>query len=323
MRHVTFGSTGLAPSALGFGCAAVGGRKDERTSLRALASAWDKGVRYFDTARSYGYGDAERILGSFLRGRRHEAVVATKFGISVPRASAARRVAKDAARFVFDLAPGLRRAARPMLGAQHAGHRFTPASLRESLDASLRELGTDRVDVLHLHDPAPEDLDSDELWAALEQEVSAGRVGAVGVAGAAEAGARAWARIGPRLGVWQLPLGWLHPGGPASLAEAKAAGVAVVAYAPLGGEASGRRRHELLDSLLRAHALETPLGAKLRGGADETAASVAFGLARAAGADVVLASAFDPLHLAINARAASEDRFSPQELAEIRAALGG
>lgn len=98
--------------------------------------------------------------------------------------------------------------------------------------------------------------------------------------------------------------------------------MALVAYAPLGGEASGRRRHELLESLLGAHPRDTPLGARLRGGADETAASVAFGLAYAAGADVVLASAFDPLHLAINARAASEDRFSPAELAAIRAAFG-
>ncbi|MFX6040902.1 aldo/keto reductase, partial [Acinetobacter baumannii] len=55
---------------LGFGCAPMLGRVGRKDSLRALAIAYDNGIRHFDVARSYGFGEAEALLGEFLAGKR-------------------------------------------------------------------------------------------------------------------------------------------------------------------------------------------------------------------------------------------------------------
>ena len=82
MRSIDLWKGGPKASQLGLGCAAIMGRVGRRESLAALGAAWDAGINFFDTARSYGYGESEALLGGFLRGnRRSQAVVCTKFGI--------------------------------------------------------------------------------------------------------------------------------------------------------------------------------------------------------------------------------------------------
>ena len=81
MNEIELGSSGLRTPQIGFGCSALLGRSGRSDSLKALGVAWDEGVRFFDTARAYGYGESEGLLGEFLRGRRDQAVIATKFGI--------------------------------------------------------------------------------------------------------------------------------------------------------------------------------------------------------------------------------------------------
>ena len=68
-------------SVLGFGCAALMGRASRGESLKALGTALDAGITFFDTARSYGYGASEGLLGQFLQGRRDKVILCTKFGI--------------------------------------------------------------------------------------------------------------------------------------------------------------------------------------------------------------------------------------------------
>ena len=68
-------------SVLGFGCAAMGGRSSRKDSLTAIGAAWDAGITFYDTARSYGYGQSEGLVGEFLRSKRDLAVIRTKFGI--------------------------------------------------------------------------------------------------------------------------------------------------------------------------------------------------------------------------------------------------
>src|SRR5580692_13107372 len=98
MLYTSFGPLGRPVSRLGFGCAPMGSRYGKRESLRALGEAFDRGVTYFDVARSYGYGDAEGILGSFIRDKRDRVIVATKFGIEPLESTPARRFAKAVAR---------------------------------------------------------------------------------------------------------------------------------------------------------------------------------------------------------------------------------
>ena len=111
------GRTGLIVSAIGFGCGNVGGlmiRGTPAEQREAVAVALESGIRYFDTAPSYGDGVSETSLGQVLRDLRADVVVGTKFNTE----------ATDP-----DLA----------------------AAIRRSLDASLARLGRDHVDLLQLH----------------------------------------------------------------------------------------------------------------------------------------------------------------------------
>lgn len=116
MEMRPLGASGLHVSVLGFGCGAVGGlmvRGAARDQERAVARAIELGVTYFDTAPGYGDGVSEINLGRVLGLLRPDVVVGTKF----------RAVAGDA------------------------------AGIAASLEASLRRLGRERVDLLQLHNP--------------------------------------------------------------------------------------------------------------------------------------------------------------------------
>ena len=163
-RNRTPGRSGVETGALGFGCWAIGGewsapdgsplgwgKVDDDESVAAIRRALDLGVTFFDTADVYGAGHSERVLGRALAGRRDEVVIATKWGN------------------LFD------ERTRTMDGADR-----TPGYAREALVASLRRLGTDRVDLyqLHLGDTPPDQ--AAELRDACEEFVAEGLIRAYG-----------------------------------------------------------------------------------------------------------------------------------------------
>lgn len=165
------GRSDVAVSPLGFGGAVIGNlyrAVDEETALGAVDAAWDAGIRYFDTAPHYGLGLAERRLGTALAGRpRSELVVSTKVGrLLVP--SPATAGARDAAGFDVP-----------------ADHQrvwdFSADGVRRSLEASLRRLGMDRVDLVLIHDPDDHWRQAvDEAYPALHELRAQGVIGAIG-----------------------------------------------------------------------------------------------------------------------------------------------
>ncbi|GAA2621226.1 aldo/keto reductase [Streptomyces axinellae] len=141
---------------LGFGGSALGNlyrRVSEEDARAAVETAWQAGVRYFDTAPHYGLGLSERRLGAVLGDLpRSEFVVSTKVG----------RLLEPFDGGGDDLAGGF---------AVPATHRrvwdFSAEGVRRSLDDSLTRLGLDRVDIVYLHDP-------DDHWAqALDEALPA------------------------------------------------------------------------------------------------------------------------------------------------------
>lgn len=173
-------------SRLTFGCASVGGRVSERTSKRAMAEAFERGVTTFDVARSYGYGDAERILGEFLKGRRDRAQIITKAGIAPARQTAWMGVAKSLARPLFRALPGARRLAKPVLSKARTAGEFSSEKLRSSLIQSLRALRTDYVDALLLHACDIETVQQRAVRELLQSFVTEGLARRVGVASGAD-----------------------------------------------------------------------------------------------------------------------------------------
>ena len=108
MRTVRLPGTDLTPSRLGFGTSLLMARLGRRESVRLLEVAHESGITHFDTARAYGYGEAESAVGDFLAGRRDAVTVTTKVGLLPPRNSRGLRAAKAVARAAVSRAPALR-----------------------------------------------------------------------------------------------------------------------------------------------------------------------------------------------------------------------
>jgi aryl-alcohol dehydrogenase-like predicted oxidoreductase len=128
------------------------GRSGQRDSLAALGAAYDAGVNFYDTARSYGYGACEDLLGKFFAGRRRDLILLrTKFGILPANAKVWKQCVKPLARAAIQIFPGLRSLARNQAADQFVSAQFSLEVLRSSLETSLRELTTDYVDILLMH----------------------------------------------------------------------------------------------------------------------------------------------------------------------------
>ena len=180
MRSVTLPGTDLTTSRLGFG--STGGRISDRERLRLYEAAFDHGITHFDTARAYGLGAAEAVLGKFLVRRRDEVTITTKLGIVPPNSGPFLRAAKRTARTVERLLPSAGARAKQVAGNRLlTGRRFSVDEARASLETSLRELRTDYVDIVLLHECAESDL-SEDLMTYLDARIHAGDVRFTGIA---------------------------------------------------------------------------------------------------------------------------------------------
>jgi hypothetical protein len=179
---------------IGFGCGRLRSGLEERNSRRLIESALESGIRYFDTAPSYGDGASERVLGLCLRDVRREVAVCSKIGFARQRGSAAiaaaRAVLRAAAKPIYRrlISGGSARRAHASAGGPAAGEaaaareygRFEPSRLRADLQESLEALQTDYLDCLMLHEPRQTDPEPD-LAQALRALVTEGVALRIGV----------------------------------------------------------------------------------------------------------------------------------------------
>lgn len=148
---------------IGVGCWAIGGtflmhgeaagwgEVDDAASLRALHLAFDLGARLFDTADVYGIGHSEELLGRAFADRRGEIVIASKFGFT-----------------------------HSFADRELNGSNATVPYMEQALAASLKRLGTDRIDLYQLHVGDTPDGPMDALAEALEKRAEAGDIDAWG-----------------------------------------------------------------------------------------------------------------------------------------------
>ena len=148
MERRTLAGTDLEVSRVVLGTMTFGAQVDAAAAERMVATALDAGITMFDTSNNYAGGASEEILGRVLKPVRDEVLVSTKVGSHVDLADA--RVA------------GL-----------------SPTAVRHAVEGSLRRLGVDRIDVLHLHRPDP-DTPIEETLASLDELVRSGVVAHIG-----------------------------------------------------------------------------------------------------------------------------------------------
>lgn len=142
--------------------------------MKAVRLAMDLGVTRFDVARSYGYGEAERILGECVRDRRSEVHITTKFGIEPPPRSRLLPLKLALGRALRAAGAPIRSAAKRVAGRSFSRPPINAVQMRKSLETSLRELGTEYVDLLLIHSATPADVANGDLIEALESVVEKG-----------------------------------------------------------------------------------------------------------------------------------------------------
>ena len=135
----------LEVSTVGVGCNNFGGRIDEARTREVIDAALSEGINFFDTADMYADGRSEELIGKILEPRRQDVIIATKFGNDMP--------------------------------GQGSGAR--PEYVRIAVEASLKRLRTDYIDLYQQHVPDP-DVPIAETLGALDQLVKAGKVREIG-----------------------------------------------------------------------------------------------------------------------------------------------
>jgi aryl-alcohol dehydrogenase-like predicted oxidoreductase len=170
VRYRQFGKTGWRVSEIGFGGARIGGLLAQdggrATSLKTLEAACDAGINFFDTADMYSQGESEILVGKAFRDKRDRVFIATKGGYSLPRQKRLVQLIKPFAKPIVR-ALGLRRSAVPASLSGTVSQDFSPGYLREAVEASLRRLQSDHIDLYQLHSPPREELTGSRLQDAL------------------------------------------------------------------------------------------------------------------------------------------------------------
>jgi aryl-alcohol dehydrogenase-like predicted oxidoreductase len=217
MERRKLGNSGLEVSAIGLGCmgmSAYYGETDEAESTAAIRRALELGVNFLDTAEIYGPYTNEELIGRAVGDRRDEFVVATKFGVHVDPGD-----------------PG---------NAAKRGIDGTPENVRRSIEASLRRLGMDHVELYYQHRIDPR-VPIEETIGALAELVNEGKVRAIGLSEASPETIRRAHNVHPIAAVQTEYSLWTRDVEDEVLPVLRELGITLVAYSPLGrGFLSGR-----------------------------------------------------------------------------------
>lgn len=202
------GKTGVQISPIGLGCMSMTqlfgkAGADEGASITLITHAFDNGVNFLDTADFYGSGANESLLGAALRGRRDEAVIATKFGL------------------LWDEKGGF------------AGVNGRPEYVKQACDASLKRLGVDTIDLYYQHRVDP-NTPIEETMGAMAELVKQGKVRALGLSAASAEQIRRAHAVHPISALQSEYSLWCRDPEEEVLDTCRELGITFVAYGPLG-----------------------------------------------------------------------------------------
>jgi aryl-alcohol dehydrogenase-like predicted oxidoreductase len=218
MKTRTLGSQGLVVSSIGLGTMGMSsvagmpdmyGPADEAEGIATIRRALDLGVTFFDTAQVYGPNHNEELLGRALAGRRHEAVIATKFGFRI-------------------------------VDGRIAGADSSPANVRAALEGCLQRLGTDHIDLWYQH-RLDRSVPIEETVGVMAEQVRAGKVRHLGLSEVGVETLRRAHKVHPitalqsEYSLWERNLEAPSPGGkPSVIDTCRELGIGIVPYSPLG-----------------------------------------------------------------------------------------
>lgn len=204
--HRPLGSTGIHISPIGLGCMGMSeflGKADDATSIALIHHALDAGMNFFDTADIYGPETNERLVGTALRERRDEAIIATKFGLIRDEQGAFRGVSGK------------------------------PEYVKQACERSLQRLGVDTIDLYYQH-RVDSNTPIEETVGAMAELVQEGKVRALGLSAASVEQIRRAHAVHPIAALQSEYSLWAREVEADILETCKELGITFVAYSPLG-----------------------------------------------------------------------------------------
>lgn len=205
MKKRTLGSSGLEVSEIGLGCMGLsfgfGAAVDSSEGIKLIRSAFEKGVTFFDTAEAYAQGANEKLLGEAVEPFRDDVVIATKFGFKG--------------------------------GKTVDGTDSRPENIRTVVEASLKNLRTDRIDLLYQHRVDP-NIPIEDVAGTVKELIEQGKVKHFGLSEAGIAVIRRAHAVQPVTALQsEYSLWWREPE-EAILAVLEELGIGFVPFSPLG-----------------------------------------------------------------------------------------
>ncbi len=162
MKYRKLRGSDVTVSEVGFGLWTVStgwwGQYTDGEAVALMREAYDHGITLFDAADTYGNGRSEELIAQAFGNRRDDIVIATKVGYDFVNHGDGRR------------------------GQREIPQNFEPDAIRQATDAALKRLGTDRIDILQLHNIRMEQTADDALWAVLDDLRAEGKIRTSGVA---------------------------------------------------------------------------------------------------------------------------------------------
>jgi len=205
MKERILGKSGLAVSALGFGCMGLsfgyGKPTDKQTAVALLRDAFDSGVTFFDTAEAYGPFANEELVGEALAPIRDRVVIATKFGFEN--------------------------------GDSKTGMDSRPERIRQVADASLKRLRTDRIDLFYQHRVDP-NVPMEDVAGAVRDLIREGKVKHFGLSEAGVESIRRAHAVHPVAALQSEYSMWWREPEKDLLPTCEALGIGFVPFSPLG-----------------------------------------------------------------------------------------
>jgi len=206
MKHIRLGTLDVAR--IGLGCmgmstAYTGAGTDDAESIRTIHRALDLGVTLIDTAEIYGPFTNEELVGSAIKDRRNDVVLATKFGLVSHSGGGAWNLDSS------------------------------PANIRQAVEGSLRRLGTDHIDLYYQHRVDPNTAIEDTMG-ALAELAAEGKIGHIGLSEAGPDTIRRAHAVHPITALQTEYSLWTRDPEPKVLPALRELGICLVAYSPLG-----------------------------------------------------------------------------------------
>jgi D-threo-aldose 1-dehydrogenase len=171
----------IITSSLGFGCTQLTDSTSRNAAIQTLHTAFEAGITHFDTARLYGFGESEAILGQFVKDKRDKITITTKIGLDPVAVPTGSMFLLKLAKSVVNSLPAVKKLIVKKTDGFVNVPTLTPEKAAQHIDEALQKLKTDYIDILLLHEFDVATANQPALVDFFQSKIKEGKIRHVGL----------------------------------------------------------------------------------------------------------------------------------------------